>query len=125
MLLECGMTYRASELTLLFASLAASLALSACAEVQENVKLQPSAQQVEFAQDPPSPNVYRLVGTLTGEAAGPTPDSARVSATNDLRNKAAALGATFVTVDEDEAEMLPLQDKAKSVVTGRAYALIE
>ena len=99
--------------------------VTACVQVQENVKLQPAAETVALAMDPPSPITYRLLGTVRGEAAGRSRDEASASARNDLVNKAAAMGASFVTIDDDEVELLPMQDKSKSIVTGRAYSSID
>ena len=95
------------------------------AELPEHVQLQPAAEDVDFAMEPPSPNAFMLVGEVTGLAAANDPDTAQDAARNDLRNKAAALGASLVTIDESVGEMLPLQDKTKVKLVGRAYKSVD
>jgi len=100
--------------------------LLSCAEqLPEHVQLQPAAEDVDFAMEPPSASTFTLVGQVTGVAAANDADAAQNAARNDLRNKAAALGASLVTIDEDIGEMLPLQDKTKVKLVGRAYKSID
>jgi Domain of unknown function (DUF4156) len=100
--------------------------LLSCAEqLPEHVQLQPAAEEVDFAMEPPSPSTFMLVGKVTGIAAANDLDTAMAAARNDLRNHAAALGATLVTVDEDTGEALPLQDKTKVKLVGRAYKSVD
>lgn len=102
------------------------ISFAACAaELPEHVALQPAAESVEIATEPPSPNAFVLVGKVTGLAAAKDPDTAAQAAKNDLRNKAAALGATLVTVDEDTGEALLLQGKTKVTLVGRAYKSVD
>jgi hypothetical protein len=101
-------------------------ALFACAEqIPDHIELQPQAEQVEFAAEPPSANAYKLVGQVTGQGAANDPDTAQQAARNDLRNKAAAIGASLVTIDEDLGEPMPLQDKTKVKLVGRAYKSVD
>ena len=94
----------------------------ACAEqIPDHIELQPPGETVEFAAEPPSPNAFKLVGQVTAEAASKDPDGAQQAARNDLRNKAAALGASLVTIDEDFGEPLLLQEKTRVRLVGRAY----
>jgi Domain of unknown function (DUF4156) len=98
----------------------------ACAEqLPEHVDLQPAAEDVDFAMEPPSKNTFALIGKVTGIAAANDLDSAQSAARNDLRNKAAALGASLVTIDENVGEALPLQDKTKVKLVGRAYKSVD
>jgi hypothetical protein len=98
----------------------------ACAEqLPEHVDLQPAAEDVDFAMEPPSKNTFTLVGKVTGIAAANDLDAAQTAARNDLRNKAAALGASLVTIDENVGEALPLQDKTKVKLVGRAYKSVD
>jgi hypothetical protein len=90
-----------------------------------HVALQPAAEEVDFAVEPPSPNSFALVGKVVGVAAASDLDTATQAARNDLRNKAAALGATLVTIDEDVGTALPLQDKTKVRLVGRAYKSVD
>jgi hypothetical protein len=111
---------RTSALTLVLAS------LCACVEqIPDHVELLPLGANVELAAEPPSPNAYALVGQVTGQGAANDPDVAQQAATNDMRNKAAALGASIVIIDESLGEALPLQDKTKVKVLGRAYKAID
>ena len=104
-----------------------ALALVAgCAdEFPEHVDLVPAGADVEFAAEPPGPTAYKLVGEVTGVAAAHDPEAAQQAARNDMRNKAAALGATLVTVDEDIGEALPLREKTKVKLVGRAYRPVD
>jgi hypothetical protein len=98
----------------------------ACVEqLPEHVDLQPAAEDVDFAMEPPSKNTFALIGKVTGIAAANDLDSAQTAARNDLRNKAAALGASLVTIDENVGEALPLQDKTKVKLVGRAYKSVD
>jgi hypothetical protein len=100
--------------------------LVSCAEqLPEHVQLQPAAEDVDFAMEPPSSSTFMLIGQVTGVAAANDPDVAQDAARNDLRNKAAALGASLVTIDEDVGEMLPLQDRTRVKLVGRAYKSVD
>ncbi len=101
-------------------------ALSSCLEqLPEHVALQPAAEDVDFAMEPPSLHSFMLIGEVIGVAAANDVDTAQDSAKNDLRNKAAALGASLVTIDEDIGEVMPLQDKTKVKLIGRAYKSVD
>ncbi len=109
-----------------FPSLFAFWAVASCATtLPDHVPLQPAAESVEIATEPPSASTFSLVGQVTGVAAANDPQVAQQAAKNDLRNKAAALGATLVTIDEDTGEGIPLQDKTKVKLVGRAYKAVE
>jgi hypothetical protein len=96
--------------------------LIACAgQIPQHVELQPQAENVEFAYEPPSSESYKEVGHVQGQALGKDPELALEQAKNDLRNKAAALGAALVTIDENVGALVPLTDETKVTLTGRAY----
>jgi hypothetical protein len=99
----------------------ASLLLIACAEVPQHVDLQPEAENVEFAYETPSADAYKEVGKVTGLAEGSDEEATTEAAKNDLRNKAAALGATLVTVDENVGNAIPLTNRLRVKLVGRAY----
>jgi hypothetical protein len=101
------------------------LVLSCFEQLPDHVQLAPAAEGVDFAMEPPSPSTFALVGQVTGVAAANDADAAQEAARNDLRNKAAALGASLVTIDENVGEMMPLQDKTKVKLVGRAYKAID
>jgi Domain of unknown function (DUF4156) len=102
------------------------LVLFACAEqIPDHIELEPQAENVEFAVEPPSPNTYKLVGQVTGQAAANDLDTAQQAAKNDIRNKAAALGASLVTIDVNLGEPMPLRDKTRVKLVGRAYKSVD
>jgi uncharacterized protein DUF4156 len=101
-------------------------ALFACAgSLPDHVDLQPQAENVEFAMEPPSSDAYKLLGQVKGEAAAKDPDAATEAAKNDLRNKAAALGASLVTIDRNTGTPIPLDEKTKVTIIGRAYKSVD
>jgi hypothetical protein len=85
------------------------------------VELQSQAENVEFAYEAPSANAYKEVGQVKGEGVGKDPELALEQAKNDLRNKAAALGAALVTIDENNGALVPLTDETRVTLMGRAY----
>ena len=99
--------------------------LSCFDQLPDHIALQPAAEEVDFAMEPPSSNNFMLIGKVTGVAAANDVDTAQEAARNDLRNKAAALGASLVTIDENVGEMMPLQDKTKVKLVGRAYKAVD
>lgn len=105
--------------------LALPMMLSCEEALPEHVELTPAAQDVEFAVETPSRNAYKMVGEVTGQAAANDPDAAEYAARNDLRNKAAALGAALVTIDDSIGEPMPLRDKIKVRVYGRAFKSVD
>ncbi len=101
------------------------LLLSCLEQLPDHIALQPAAEGVDFAMEAPSPQTFMLIGEVTGIAASTDPDAAQDAAKNDLRNKAAAIGASLVTIDENIGEAMPLQDKTKVKLTGRAYKPVD
>ncbi|HEY3819649.1 MAG TPA: DUF4156 domain-containing protein [Polyangiaceae bacterium] len=100
--------------------------LFACAgQLPEKVELEPAAENVEFAYETPSPTGYKFVGQVTGIAESNDLETAQVSARNDLRNKAAAMGAVLVTVDEDTGKAVLLVNKTRVKLVGRAYKPVD
>ncbi len=83
------------------------------------------AREVDFVYETPSPNAYRAVGEVKGVAGGVDAESAQEAAKNDLRNKAGALGATLVSIDENIGEPILLEGKTKVTLIGRAFKAIE
>ena len=100
--------------------------LFACAaQLPEKVELEPQGENVEFAYDKPSPAAYKFVGQVIGQAVSNDLESAQLSARNDLRNKAAAMGAVLVTVDEDTGKAIPLANRTRVKLVGRAYKPVD
>ncbi len=108
-------------LALLFASALAS----ACAALPDHVELTPQAENVEFAYEPPGAGAYQEVGKVTGMAQGTDTEATTEAAKNDLRNKAAALGATVVTIDQNQGEAVPLTNTLRVKLVGRAYKPVD
>jgi hypothetical protein len=102
------------------------LILPGCgAALPEHVALQPAAQDVDIAFETPSQNAYKDVGKISGEGAGKELDEAQTAARNDLRNKAAALGASLVTIDQETGEGVLLQGKTLVTLVGHAYKSVD
>jgi Domain of unknown function (DUF4156) len=100
--------------------------LSGCAaQLPEKVELDANAENVEFAYEAPSPAAYQFLGSVTGVAVSKDPEEAQTSAKNDLRNKAAAMGAVLVTIDENTGEAVLLLDKTRVKLVGRAYKPVD
>jgi hypothetical protein len=99
--------------------------LACAATVPEKIELQPQAENVEFAYETPSPTAYKFIGEVTGVAASNDTEVAQASAKNDLRNKAAAMGAVLVTIDENTGEGMRFADKTKVKLVGRAYKPVD
>lgn len=106
---------------LALAGLAAVAALACSPAVQERVVLQPEGEAVEFAMETPSKDAYEVVGTVKATAAGKTIGDATDAARNDLRNKAAALGATLVIEDKTDTSQDIIREKRIVTITGRAF----
>jgi hypothetical protein len=100
--------------------------LLACAgQLPEKVDLLPQGENVEVAYETPSPNSYRFLGEVTGIDSSNDLEEAQESAKNDLRNKAAALGAVLVTIDQNTGEAVLLLNKTKVKLVGRAYKPVD
>jgi hypothetical protein len=101
------------------------LLLGCADQISEHVELVPAGAEVEIVYEAPSPNAYKKVGDLRAVAAGVDVDSATEAARNELRNKAGALGATLVTIDENLGEAIPLLSKTKVTLVGRAFKQLD
>jgi hypothetical protein len=101
------------------------LALGCASQLPDHVELQPQAESVDFAYEPPSPDSYKELGQVTAFGSDVDPDVALESAKNDLRNKAAAMGAVLVTIDENVGVPVPLSNKTKVKLVGRAYKSVD
>jgi hypothetical protein len=78
--------------------------LASCVELPpDRVPLLPQAETVELLAEIPNLDVYESYGFVSSEASGHGSSEATVNARNGLRNKAAALRATFVSIDEASA----------------------
>src|SRR5262245_54043134 len=66
----------------------------------ETVALVPGAANVEVVSDPPNIEVYEPAGEVSAQVVGRETGEALRQAANELRNQAAARGATFVSIEE-------------------------
>ena len=108
----------------LLPGLAALLALPliACAGAPRPPRdVSAEGENVAFAMDTPSENLFELVGELSVSDVQKETDTAARSARAELRNKAAELGASLVTVDEETGQRVLFQEAVKVTVVGRAY----
>ena len=107
------------------AVLALPLLLACADQIPDHVELQPQGEQVDIAYEPPTTAGYVEVGKVTGVAEGTDLEATHEAAKNDLRNKAAALGAVMVTIDQDLGEAVPLSYRTKVKLIGRAYKPVD
>ena len=104
-------TSRAGDATILslmrrkfLVSSIALTSLASCVELPpERIVLLPQAENVELLSETPNLDVYESYGLVSSEASGKGSGEATVNARNGLRNKAAALRATFVSIEEASA----------------------
>jgi hypothetical protein len=110
-----------SVLLLLHVSVAAGAA--GCADtLPEKIVLSPAAADVEVLSEPPNTEVYEPAGEVTAQVVGRETQDALRQALNQLRNKAAAKGATFIAVD-DVTSRAAWDFSGRTIVTlvGTAY----
>jgi hypothetical protein len=98
-----------------------------CASLRmsEPVALSPQGTSVEIVVEAPSVDGHTLVANVHAKAVASDLDEAMDFAKNDLRNKAAVLGATLVTIDDTKAEPVPLQNLTTVKLVGRAYKPVD
>jgi hypothetical protein len=107
------------------ATLGLTLVLGCADQIPEHIELVPAGAAVEIVYEAPSVHSYSMVGEVKGIGVGPDAEAAGETAKNDLRNKAGALGATLVTVDQNLGEPMLLVGKARVTVFGRAYKPVD
>ena len=110
----------ASAASAVFAVLAG---VPGCADtLPEKIVLAPGADNVEVLNEPPNREVYESAGEVTAQVVGHETQDALRQAMNQLRNKAAAKGATFVAV-EDVTSRAAWDFSGRTIVTlvGTAY----
>jgi hypothetical protein len=109
------------RLTGFLAACAVSYALSACAGA-EQIPLRPEAARIEIVKGEPDRKAFQYLGEVQGEAKASDVGEANTNARNDIRNKAAALGATVVVLDTNTAaNAMDWSGRNKVVLTGRAF----
>jgi hypothetical protein len=103
------------------ATLGLTLVVGCADQIPEHIDLASAGAAVEIVYEAPSLHAYSQVGEVTGSGVSVDAEEAAAIAKNDLRNKAGALGATLVTVDQNLGEPMLLVGKTKVTVLGRAY----
>jgi len=97
------------------------LMLAGCAGA-EHVALQPNAEQIEIVTGSVDRNALQFLGDVQGEAKSSDIGEANQNARNDIKNKAAALGATIVVIDTNTAaNAMDWTGRNKVVLAGRAF----
>jgi hypothetical protein len=88
----------------------------------EKIVLAPEAANVEVINEPPNSEIYEPAGEVNAQVIGHETQDALRQALNQLRNKAAAKGATFVAVD-DVTSRAAWDFSGRTIVTlvGTAY----
>ncbi len=110
-------------LLLVLASFVLLAGAPGCADtLPEKIILTPGADNVEVINEPPNTEVYEPAGEVTAQVVGRETQEALRQALNQLRNKAAAKGATFIAVD-DVTSRAAWDFSGRTIVTlvGTAY----
>ena len=93
-----------------------------CAEnLPDKIVLKPEAEQDEISSEKPNADLYVTMGEVVASALGDSKDAALLQAKNDMRNQAAARGASLVSVDNVEAKLEWQGRKTLVKATGTAY----
>jgi hypothetical protein len=89
------------RLLVLCASLLGAASNVGCIDAfPDKIALKAEAANVEIVTDPPNPEVYEPAGEVATQVIGREVGEAFRQAFNELRNQAAAKGASFVHVEE-------------------------
>jgi hypothetical protein len=111
-----------SPLGLALVSLTIALFLGCASAPSQTIPLAPDAAQVEIVTEAIDREKYEFVGDVQGEAKASDIGEANKNARNDMRNKAAALGATVVILDTNTAaNAMDWTGRNKVVLAGRAF----
>jgi len=113
----------ARSLLSLVIALAAGAGASGCADtLPDKIVLRPEAGNVEVINEPPNTEIYESAGEVTAQVIGRETQDALRQGLNELRNKAAAKGATFIAID-DVTSRAAWDFSGRTIVTlvGTAY----
>ncbi len=101
----------------------AAFALTACTEeLPSSIALSSQGEQIEISYDPLPSTDYADLGDVIGSGVGPSNSEAEQNARNDLRNRAAQLGGTYVHVtDTQQTAYGYFSAKVKVVLRGSAF----
>jgi hypothetical protein len=95
--------------------------INALFEPKAPTVLSPEGANVEFAQSTPSDKIAKLLGTIDVEGEAKEVSDAEQSARAELRNKAASMGASLVTIDNSIGQRAPFGDSIRVTLVGRAF----
>lgn len=102
--------------------LTAALVAAGCATAPKTpAALSPEGADVAVAVDTPSPRLARPLGGLVVAAEGKDALTAERAAENELRNRAAKMGATLVKIDDSIGQKVLLSDDTRVTLVARAY----
>ena len=100
----------------------ALLAAGCTEELPSSVALSSQGEQIEISYDPLLASDYADLGDVVGVGIGPSNSEAEQNARNDLRNRAAQLGGTYVHVsDTQQTAYGYFSARVKVVLRGSAY----
>lgn len=92
-----------------------------CAGTQE-VALKPEAARIEIIKGELDRNEFEYLGDVSGTSKSKDIEAGNEHARNDLRNKAAAMGAEVVILDTNTAaNAMDWTGRTQIVLTGRAF----
>lgn len=113
---------RAPCLLALVGALAGTSAAGCKDTLPEKIVLSPGASDVEVLSEPPNLETYEPAGEVTAMVIGHETQAALRQAMNELRNKAATKGATFVAVDDVTARAAwDFSGRTVVTIVGTAY----
>ncbi len=106
-----------------FTALLTLAALTGCAEAfPDRAALNPEAANVEIISDLPNLQIYEPAGQVTAQIIGRDNVASTRAAFNQLRNQAAARGATFVGIEEVSSRAAwDLSGRTIVTLVGTAY----
>jgi len=113
---------RARPLLALLTVMAGASASGCKQSFPEKIALEPNAESVEVLSEPPNAETYEPAGEISAHVIGRETQDALRQAMNQLRNKAASKGATFVAVDDVTSHAAwDLSGRTIVTVVGTAY----
>ncbi len=99
-----------------------AFSLASCASTTA-VKLNPAAESVQIIKSEPDPVKCRFIKDVYGQAKSKDVAEGQLNARNDLKNKAAALGANLVTIDTNAAaNAMDWTGRNQFALNGRAFS---
>ncbi len=115
--------FRGLSLLAALAVVGPALGTTGCTEeLPSSVALSSQGEQIEISYDPMPADSYADLGDVVGTGIGATNSDAEQNARNDLRNKVAHLGGTYVHVtDTQQTAYGYFSARVKVTLRGSAY----